>query len=57
MDKYIQPYEDSLNDREKLGYQIAQDHFRDTNSFDLFKSNGFLAFVKKEKEKEKEKSQ
>lgn len=46
----VKEYEASLTDREKVGYLIAQDHFRETNSFDLYKSNGFLSFMRAKKE-------
>jgi hypothetical protein len=48
----VKEYEASLTDREKVGYLIAQDHFRETNSFDLFKSNGFLSFMREKKEQQ-----
>jgi predicted RNA-binding protein with PIN domain len=44
-DERIKAYLASLTPKEHQAYLIAKDHLRD--SFDIEKSNGFLAWVKK----------
>jgi hypothetical protein len=45
MDSIIQQYIATLTPKENKAYLIAKDHLRD--SFQIEKSNGFLAWVKK----------
>jgi hypothetical protein len=45
MEKIIDDYLKTLSPKQYKAYEIAKDHLRD--SFQIEKSNGFLAWVKK----------
>lgn len=43
--KYLEEYIKSLNEKERMAYEIAKDHL--ASSFSLYKSRGYIAWKKK----------